>query len=95
MSLTAGVRIIESVTQGQVNSHQGLPIPYLWGLPLTIYVGFILFASVLTTATLGYLYHKRIIKIPIKVHRNLAYLSIGIAVFHGVLAAIDRFFGLP
>lgn len=69
-------------------------IPYIGGQPLTIYVGFILLALMLTTAVIGYFYHKRIVKIPIKHHRNLAYITIGTVVFHGILAAIDRFFSL-
>lgn len=67
-------------------------IPYIGGHPLTIYVGFVLFALVLATATLGYLYHKRIVKLPIMYHRNVAFISLGVAVFHGVLATIDHFF---
>ncbi len=67
-------------------------IPEIAGQPLTIYAGFLVLAVALATALVGYLYHRRIMKIPVKQHKNMAFITLGVAVFHGILAAIDRFF---
>lgn len=67
-------------------------IPEIAGQPLTIYAGFLLLAVALATAFVGYLYHRRILKIPVKQHKNLAFITLGVAVLHGILAAVGRFF---
>lgn len=78
------------------NSHvengRGPIIPYIAGHPLTIYVGFVLFAFLLATFILGLLLRRRKIRLSFKYHRNLAMITMFIATFHGVLATIDRFF---
>lgn len=67
-------------------------VPTIAGQPLTIYMGFLVLGLAIATAVIGYLYHKRIVKIPIKRHRNIAIVTLGVTFLHGVLAAIDRFF---
>lgn len=69
-------------------------VPQIAGQPLTIYFGFLVLGLALATFAMGYLSRRKIVKIPIKRHRNMAILTLGITFIHGVLAAIDRFFPL-
>jgi hypothetical protein len=55
------------------------------GKPFIMYLGIITLISFLVTASISIMNKKGINKIPFKWHPRMAILSIGLAVFHGIL----------
>ena len=63
------------------------------GLPLAIWLGFFTFGSLVITASLGvafHVFHKNVFKY----HMFFAFLTIGLATTHLVLAGLLWFFGV-
>ena len=58
------------------------------GLPLIAYGGIITLLCILATATMGYMIHKNIRRIPIKWHLRMAAISIVLGLFHGLIAML-------
>ncbi len=63
------------------------------GIPLAIWLGFLTFASLITTISLGiamFYFQKKVFKY----HRLFAFLTISIAVIHVTFAILLWFFGV-
>lgn len=62
------------------------------GFPLIGYLGIISYLSLVATATVSILTRRRIVKIPMRIHFRLAYLTLSLTTVHAVLAlAINLF----
>ncbi len=68
-----------------------MPIPELWGKPITIWLGMLTFSLFLSTLTVGLLIFKGRAKIPLKTHRNLAFTTLGVALVHASFAFVAWF----
>ena len=64
-----------------------------FGLPLIAWGGIITLISLLSTATFGYTMYKGINPLPLKWHFRLAFLTVILALIHG-LAALLAFLGV-
>ncbi|MDO8528536.1 MAG: hypothetical protein Q7S06_01430 [Nanoarchaeota archaeon] len=63
------------------------------GLPLAIWLGFLTFGCLITTASFGiafHVFHKNVFKY----HKFFAFLTIGLATTHFILAGLLWFFGV-
>lgn len=58
------------------------------GKPLVFWIGIMVFASLIATASIGFLNHKGIRTIPFKWHPRLAAFAIALAALHGTLAIL-------
>jgi len=54
--------------------------------PVIFYLGILSYAGLLATSTVMVLTRRKIVRIPFKYHHWLAYLTIAVATFHGLLA---------
>jgi len=57
----------------------------IFGKPLILYLGIITLVLLLSTAIVGYLFYKRKINLPFKLHIVLAVCTIVVALVHGFL----------
>lgn len=64
-------------------------IPVLLGLPLNVWLGFLLFIQVVFQVLTG----KRILKVNLKYHRMNGVLIVFVAVLHALIGLGFRFFG--
>jgi cytochrome b561 len=62
------------------------------GIPLIAYGGLLALILILSTATVGYLIHHNLAKIPFTVHKTLAFTAIAVALLHGILGILAYFF---
>ncbi len=53
--------------------------------PMIFYLGIISYAGLLATSTVMVLTRRKVVRIPFKYHHWLAYLTIAVATFHGLL----------
>ena len=58
-------------------------VPIIFGLPLHIWLGFILFVMIVFQVLIG----RRIIKLPFKWHRIMGYSILVLAAIHGAIGA--------
>ena len=58
----------------------------IFNIPLIVYIGILTITFVLITASIALLKRKQKIKISIKWHYRLAYVSILLGIIHGILA---------
>ena len=58
------------------------PIPFIFGLPLTIPLGVLTLASLITTLLVGLSINKGWLDIPIKYHMYLAFTTLALAIVH-------------
>lgn len=63
----------------------------IFGKPLIMYLGIITLLSFLITATIGWMIINGIGKISFKRHKVMAYISITLAVIHGLLGILIYF----
>ncbi len=63
----------------------------IFGKPVIMYFGIITLLSFLVTATMGVMIIKGIGKIPFKWHMIMAFVSILLAIIHGVLGILIYF----
>ena len=64
----------------------------IFGKPLIIWGGLATLTFLLLTATVGYIINHGIYDIPIKYHKMLAFTTVGLALFHGILGILVFFF---
>lgn len=55
------------------------------GFPVQTWTGILTFILLLSTATAGFLYYKRIVVFPFKIHPTLAVITITVATIHAIL----------
>lgn len=67
-------------------------VPTLFGIPLYLYFGILTFASLIITATFGYLFLKRKFGVKFTWHKNMAFATIILAVIHASLVISAYFF---
>jgi hypothetical protein len=60
----------------------------IFGKPVLFYLGIVTFLSFLFTALVGSLNMKGNHRIPLKWHYRMAFISLGLALIHGILAGI-------
>lgn len=63
----------------------------IFGKPLIMYTGVLTLFSFLTTALLGFLHFKGIVKFPFKWHPTMAIISITLALIHGLMGILTYF----
>ena len=63
-----------------------MAIPIIFNQPITIWLGITVFISLVSTATLGFLFHKRIGHIRFVWHRRMAIVTLILAVAHASFA---------
>lgn len=68
-----------------------IALTILWGLPVQTWLGVLTLILLISTATAGFLYYKRIIVFPFKVHPMLAAITIVVAIIHAILGFSIRF----
>lgn len=61
------------------------------GKPLIMYLGIVTLSSFLITATIGYLSHRGNQTVSFKWHPRMAFISISLAVIHGLLGILAYF----
>lgn len=67
---------------------QNITYHIIFGLPLIAYVGMLALVLMLTTATVGYIIHHDLARIPFVVHMTLAFTTVGVALLHGIFALL-------
>ncbi len=68
-----------------------MAIPIIWDKPITVWLGILVFCLLVVTFSIGLLRFKRIIRVPIDVHRNLAIVTLLAALVHGYYAFVAYF----
>jgi dolichyl-phosphate-mannose--protein O-mannosyl transferase len=61
---------------------------YILGIPFIVYLGIITIGFFLITALLAILKRKNMIKMSVKWHYRLAFLSIVLGIFHSILGVL-------
>lgn len=59
-----------------------MPIPVIWDKPITIWLGIAVITCLFATATLGFVFHRRLVRFPFAWHRRMALVTIILAVVH-------------
>lgn len=64
----------------------------IFGLPLIMYGGILTLLCLLSTAIIGYLNKRGIFVISMKWHFRLSFITVLLALIHGTLGILSRFF---